>query len=129
MVLALHAELVHRPKLVISHLAPVHQLGQIATRFAIHLVAHRHAIDQQFVKSTVRWQQRRHTQIQHLGQRLIARRLGHMGVQPLQGFAQLVLQQHLLVVAAQRGAAIGGNVQTMFNGVAHLGQPLQCLLF
>ena len=123
------AELVDRQPLVARRRGPIDELDEIAPRFAVALVLHRHAGDQQPMELPVRRQQHRRAQVHHLLYRVVTRRLRHVGVQRGHGPAQPIQQQRLAVVAALGRAAIRRQLRPIPVLPAHVGQPAQGLLF
>ena len=129
MVRPTHGELVHRPPFVLRRVSPVHQPNEVAARLAVFLVLHRHARHQQTVELPVGRQQHRRAQLQHLLERVVARRIRHAGIQPVDGRTQALRQHHLPVTRTFRCRAIVRDVGAVAVGVAHVVQPSQCFLF
>jgi hypothetical protein len=100
-------KLIDGQPLVARRVGPVHQTHKVATRFAVLLVLHRHAADEQPVEVTVGGQQHRRTQVQYLPDGVLTRRCGHGRVQRDHRGAQAPEQQHLAVVVALGRVAIG----------------------
>ena len=126
---ATNRELVDRQPVVGLRLGPVDQPHEVAARFTIHLVLHRHARHQQAVEMPVGGQQRRNAQVEHLRERIVPRGWRNAGVQPLDRRAQPPGQQHLPEVAPFRRLAVGRQVGTVGVAVAHILQPGQGFLF
>ena len=126
---SLHAELVDRQPLVGAHIGPVDQAHEIAAGFAVLLVLHRHPADQQAMKQTISRQLHRHTQLQHLAQRILPRRQRNLRVEPSDGRAQTHAQQYIAIALALRVITLVGDVRAVQVGVTNLRQPAEGFLF
>ena len=122
-------KLVDRQPFIARRISPVNQAYEVASRFAVKGVLHRHACHQQSMELPVGGQQHRSAQVHHLLDGIFTRCLRHVGVQRRNSLAEPLDQQHLAVVAAFGGAAIRRKLRAKPVLVAHVGQPAQGLLF
>ena len=129
MVRAFDGELVDGPELVARRFSPIDQAYEVADRFAVLLVLHRHAPHQQLVESAVGRQQGWNAKVQYPLQGVFTGTGGNVGVQALDGFAQAKRQHHLAIVGTLGVGAIVGDVVAGVDRIAQLGEPAQGFLF
>ncbi|MNC38765.1 hypothetical protein D3C75_873900 [compost metagenome] len=125
----LDAELIDGQPVVGFHFHPVDQAHEVATGFAVFLVLHRYAADQQAMEQAVGRQLCRQAQFGHLLERILACGQRHRGIKPGDGAAQALDQNHLTVVITLRALAVIRYRRAVHMGVANLCQPAEGFLF
>ena len=103
--------------------SPINQPHKIPARLIPLLILHRHTAHQQLMQALVGREQHRRTQINHLLDRILARRRRYRRIQPLNRRTQPLHQHHLPIIAALRRIAIDRDVRAVQRGIANLGQP------
>ena len=110
---------------VACRIGPVHEAHEVAAGFAVALVLHRHAGDQQPMEAAVGGQHHRRAEVDHLAHGIVARGGRHFGVQGRNGSTQPVDQQHLPIVVALRRRPVGCEVRPVPVLPPYVGQPAQ----
>lgn len=104
-----NGELRYHQEVVAFGLVEVHQLHAVAAALARDLHLDRHAAHQRFVEGAVALDQRGVFGLGDLVRDLVENVGRRVRVEPGQGLAQFALQQHLAVIAAFRGVAVGAS--------------------
>ena len=128
----LHAELVDRQPVIGRHIGEVDQPHARAAGLPVLLELHRHAIDQPALQLSVGVDQARHVGIDDTAQRVVPGRGRNLRVEPGDGSAQPVDQDHVAVGIALGAGRLGvgrGDVRAVGSGPAEAGQPAEQGLF